>query len=209
MKSKSGIGTACKEAGILFGITLIAGLLLGFFYELTKEPIADQQRRAVREACAAVFPAASAFEQIEYAASEKLSEELAALGVTTGSVYLARSSGGSLLGYVIQSASRRGYGGDIVLYVGVSLDGTLNDVSILEISETPGLGMRAKDVLSPQFRGKKAGSFVYTKAGAKADNEIDAIANATITTRAFTDAVNGALQVARELNAQGAGGGNE
>lgn len=209
MKSKKGIGTACKEAGILFGITLIAGLLLGFFYELTKEPIAGQKQRAVQEACAAVFPAAFSFEQMEYAVPEKLSEELAVSGVTTGSVYLARSSGGSLLGYVIQTASRRGYGGDIVLYVGVSLDGTLNDVSILEISETPGLGMRAKDVLSPQFHGKKAESFVYTKAGAEADNEIDAIANATITTRAFTNAVNGALRVARELNAQGAGGGNE
>lgn len=209
MKSKSGIGAACKEAGILFGITLIAGLLLGFFYELTKEPIADQKQRAVQEACAAVFPVASSFEQMEYAVSAGLAEELAVSGVTTGSVYLARSSGGRLLGYVIQSASRRGYGGDIVLYVGVSLDGTLNDVSILEISETPGLGMRAKEVLSPQFHEKKADSFVYTKAGAKADNEIDAIANATITTKAFTNAVNGALRVAGELNAQGAGGGNE
>ena len=38
MKNKSDIGTMLKEAGILFAITLIAGLLLGFVYELTKEP---------------------------------------------------------------------------------------------------------------------------------------------------------------------------
>lgn len=36
-----------KEAGILFAITLIAGLLLGFVYELTKEPIRQQEEKAV------------------------------------------------------------------------------------------------------------------------------------------------------------------
>lgn len=44
-----------KEAGILFAITLIAGLLLGFVYELTKEPIRQQEEKAVQEACQAVF----------------------------------------------------------------------------------------------------------------------------------------------------------
>ena len=44
-----------KEAGILFAITLIAGLLLGFVYELTKEPIRLQEEKAVQEACQAVF----------------------------------------------------------------------------------------------------------------------------------------------------------
>ena len=37
-----------KEAGILFAITLIAGLLLGFVYELTKEPIRLQEEKAVQ-----------------------------------------------------------------------------------------------------------------------------------------------------------------
>lgn len=44
-----------KEAGILFAITLIAGLLLGFVYELTKEPIRLQEEKAVQEACRAVL----------------------------------------------------------------------------------------------------------------------------------------------------------
>ena len=38
MKNKNDIQAMLKEAGILFAITLIAGLLLGFVYELTKEP---------------------------------------------------------------------------------------------------------------------------------------------------------------------------
>lgn len=199
------VGEVLKEAGILFAITVIAGLLLGFVYELTREPIAEQERKAVQEACREVFQDASAFEAVEYVPSEGLQEQLAAEGVISGSAYRALDSDGNLLGYVVESISKRGYGGRLVLYAGVTLDGTFKGVSILEISETPGLGMRAEEVLVPQVRDKKVYSFTYTKTGAAADNEIDAITNATVTTRAFTNAVNGALYMAWELNAQEGG----
>lgn len=199
------VGEVLKEAGILFVITVIAGLLLGFVYELTREPIAEQERKAVQEACREVFQDASAFEAVEYVPSEGLQEQLAAEGVISGSAYRALDSDGNLLGYVVESISKRGYGGRLVLYAGVTLDGTFKGVSILEISETPGLGMRAEEVLVPQVRDKKVYSFTYTKTGAAADNEIDAITNATVTTRAFTNAVNGALYMAWELNAQEGG----
>ena len=55
MKNKNDIQAMLKEAGILFAITLIAGLLLGFVYELTKEPIRQQEEKAVQEACQAVL----------------------------------------------------------------------------------------------------------------------------------------------------------
>ena len=45
-----------KDAVILFAITLISGLILGFVYQITKEPIAAQEAKAIQEACAAVFP---------------------------------------------------------------------------------------------------------------------------------------------------------
>ena len=73
---------------------------------------------------------------------------------------------------------------------GILTDGSLGGVSILSISETAGLGMKAGEVLIPQFAEKKAQSFVYTKSGAVADNEIDAISGATITTKAVTNIVN-------------------
>ena len=47
MKNNKDIQVMLKEAGILFAITLIAGLLLGFVYELTKEPIRLQEEKAV------------------------------------------------------------------------------------------------------------------------------------------------------------------
>lgn len=202
---KNDIQDMLKEAGILFAITLIAGLLLGFVYELTKKPIAEQERKAVQEACAAVFQKASSFEALKYSPSEGLQEELANMGVIPGSAYAALGNDGSVLGYVIESTSRRGYGGLLVLYVGITLDGTLNGVSVLEISETPGLGMRAEEVLSPQFQGRRADIFIYTKTGAEADDEIDAITGATVTTKAFTSAVNGAVRMVWELNAVGGG----
>lgn len=64
---------------------------------------------------------------------------------------------------MIQTTTSEGYGGNIVLYVGIRLDGTVNDISILSISETPGLGMKAGDVLVPQFHNKNVKSFAYTK----------------------------------------------
>lgn len=205
MKNKSDISTMLKEAGILFAITLIAGLILGVVNELTKEPIRIQQEKAVSEACKAVFSEAVSFEELEYIPAEDLSEELSDMGVKLGKIYRALGGDESLLGYVLESTSTEGYGGNIVLYLGVALDGTLNDISILEISETPGLGMQAPEVLVPQFHDRKAESFLYTKSGASADNEIDAITSATITTKAVTNAVNGGLKVAQAMLEGGVG----
>jgi len=199
VKNKSDINVMLKEAGILFAITLIAGLLLGVVYELTKEPIRIQQEKAVQEACKAVFQAADSFEALDVSVDGALAEELAGTGVKVGKIFEALDAGGSSLGYVLESVSSEGYGGNIVLYLGVAKDGTLNDISILEISETPGLGMLAPDVLVPQFHEKHVENFIYTKTGAAAENEVDAISGATITTRAVTNAVNGGLKAARIL----------
>lgn len=212
MKNKSDVSTMLKEAGILFCITLIAGLLLGFVYELTKEPRRIQQEKAIQEACIAVFPDAEEqgielrFEDTGYVPDEALAAELAENNVRIGTVFSAYNSG-TLYGYVVESVSTKGYGGNIVLYVGVGLDGTVNGVSITEIKETAGLGMEAPNVLTPQFAGKRVDSFVYTKSGAAAENEVDVISGATITTKAVTNATNGGLKVALLL--LGGGAGNE
>lgn len=209
MKNKSDVSTMLKEAGILFCITLIAGLLLGFVYELTKEPRRIQQEKAIQEACIAVFPDAEEqgielrFEDTGYVPDETLAAELAENKVRIGTVFAAYNNN-TLYGYVVESVSAKGYGGDIVLYVGVGTDGIVNGVSITEISETAGLGMEAPNVLIPQFAGKKVESFVYTKNGAAAENEVDVISGATITTRAVTNAVNGGLKVALGLLKGGA-----
>lgn len=193
-----------KNAGILFAITLLAGIALGFVHELTKEPIAHQEQLRVQRACAEVFSQAGAFTEVDpmllpsavgsglaIAVVEGYNAET--LGAEVGKVYRALSQDGSLLGYVLKVTTKEGYGGSIELMVGITMEGSISGISILRISETPGLGMQAGDVLVPQFAGKTAEAFVYTKTGAAAENEIDAISGATITTRAVTNAVNAGL----------------
>ena len=205
MKNKNDIVTMLKEAGILFAITLIAGLVLGVVNEMTKEPIRIQEEKAVQEACRHVFGTADSFEEITYTPEADLAQELSGMGVKLGSIYRALGSDEAMQGYVVQSTSTEGYGGNIVLYLGVTNEGTLNDISILEISETAGLGMLAPDELVPQFHNKNVDSFTYTKTGAASEEEIDAISGATVTTKAVTNAVNGGLMAAQALLEGGAG----
>ena len=206
MEKNKDISTMLKEAGILFGITIFAGILLGFIYELTKDPIAIQEEKAKQDACRAVFAGASAFE--ETTDFDKVIEmQTFDEGVSIGKIYRAKSDAGETLGYVIESVSSKGYGGNIDLYIGIDTSGKIGGISILEISETAGLGMRAEEVLSPQFKDKNAVNFTYTKSGAASDDEIDAISGATVTTKAYTAAVNGAVTVFEKINE--GGGANE
>ena len=98
------------------------------------------------------------------------------------------------IGYAFTVTTSEGYGGDIQFAMGVQKDGTLNGISILSISETAGLGMKADtDDFKNQFRDKKVEKFQYTKTGAASEDEIDAISGATITTNAVTNGVNAGL----------------
>ena len=210
-EKKSGIGQMLAEAGILFAITLLSGILLGYVYELTKEPIRVQKENAIQEACRQVLPeaaqAGAEFRVIDYTPTEAQERQLAQNGVRIGTVYEAVAGDGSVTGYVVESTSSQGYGGKIVLYVGVSSGGQIGGVSVLEISETAGLGMEAPNVLTPQFAGRTAQNFTYTKSGSISEAEVDAISGATITTKAVVNAVNGAVMTAQQWM-QG-GGTNE
>lgn len=198
-RNHSELRTMLREAGILFAITLIAGILLGFVYELTKEPIRLQKEKEVKEACQAVFPQATSFSRLDsYVQTESLRQKLEENKVRIGTVFEAYSADGNLEGYVVESTSSGGYGGDITIYAGITLENKLDGISILEINETPGLGMNAQDVLVPQFSNKTVEIFTYTKTGSQSEGEIDAISGATRTTAAVTNAVNGALEAVRE-----------
>lgn len=183
-----------KNTGILLAITLIAGLLLGLVYQVTKDPIAEQEAKAKQEACQEVFADAASFEAVEVTAVDEGTWSSEGYGQeSVDEVMAALDSAGSTLGYVITVTTKEGYGGDIRFTMGVRTDGTVNGISLLAISETAGLGMQAEEVLKPQFAGKNVEKFAYSKSGAAADNEIDAISGATITTNAVTNGVNAGL----------------
>ena len=186
-----------KDAAILFAITLTAGLVLGFVYQLTKEPIAEQEWKAKQEAYREVFQEADSFEAVEDIGLERANAMLAEAGFSgqefTNLFQRACDAQGNTLGYVLTVTTHEGYGGDITFTMGLTNEGVLNGISILSISETPGLGMKAEKVLKPQFADKKVEQFTYTKTGAVDDTQIDAISGATITTNAVTSGVNAGL----------------
>ena len=191
-----------KDAGILFAITLVAGLLLGCVYQITKEPIARQEALAQENACREVFSDAESFE-----AAQTVLNEGGYSAASVNACQEAKDASGTVLGYVLTVTTHEGYGGDIQFTVGVRNDGTLNGISLLSISETAGLGMQAGEVLVPQFADKNAYPYVYTKTGSTADNEIDAISGATITTNAVTNGVNAGVYYFQTMLQQGAGEG--
>lgn len=180
-----------KNTVILTVITVIAGLGLGFVYGITQEPIAQAQEAAKKEAWQAVFPEAELTDfEAEEVDQDAAEEAVKALGInaTVDEVCTVGEEG-----YVITTTGKEGYGGDIQITVGIKADGTVNGISILSISETAGLGMKAAEPeFYGQYEGKQAEKFVVSKDGGDGE-PIDALSGATITSRAVTDAVNAAL----------------
>ena len=131
-----------KNTLILTIITVVAGLCLGFVFEITKKPIADSQEKAKKEAWQAVFPGAdlSEFKQIDVDqdVADKVINDLG-VNATIDEVCTVGDKG-----YVVTTTDGDGYGGDIQITVGIQKDGTISGISFLSISETAGLGMNAQ-----------------------------------------------------------------
>lgn len=185
-----------KNAMILTAITLVAGILLGFVYEITKEPIAKAQAQATAEAYQEVFASAESFTEYEGFDADYAKELLTEAGYEDDSIdsVVVASNGTEDLGYVITVTAHDGYGGDITFTIGITNDGMMNGISILSISETAGLGMKAtEESFSGQFANKATQVFSVTKTGATSEDEIDAISGATITSSAVSNGVNAGL----------------
>ena len=175
-------------------ITLIAGVLLGGVYEITKKPRAIQEEKSKNEAYSKVFNKADSFKNYKYD-KEKLKSYLKENGYNEKTVYvndavLAVDKNGETLGYVITITDKEGYGGDVSFTIGINNDGTINGISFLTLQETAGVGMKADLKFKDQFKGMKAEKIEYIKSGKKNENQIDAISGATITTNAVTNGVN-------------------
>ncbi len=197
-----------KDSLVLFIITLVAGVALGFVYEITKESRAEQAEIKKNNAYKAVFEEYEEYKDLDFA---KVSfNELDIMTITglddnlnkagySKSVAIVDGvaelvSGNNTYGYVITVTSKEGYGGDIQFTVGFDMNGKVTGISMLSISETAGLGMKAKEKeFLNKYVGKSGGSFVVDKDNTSgATNEIDAISGATVTTRAVTKGVNAA-----------------
>ena len=97
------IRSMLKDAGIIVAITLIAGLVLGGVYPLTKEPIAEQKLLKKQKACQEVYAEAASFAEAEGFDTEAAASVLAAEypSQDIDEVMLAQDGAGNTLGYVL------------------------------------------------------------------------------------------------------------
>lgn len=184
------------DALILTAFTVVLGFILGLVYGVTKEPIAAADAATAQAAYQEVFKDAATFET--YADFDK--DAAASLMGENGyedeitDVQVAQDESGNPLGYVITVIAKDGSQANITFSVGIANDGTVNGYSITSISETPGLGDKAKnEEFSSQFAGKQVESFNVVKQTPASDNEIESISGATITSKAMANGVNACI----------------
>ncbi len=161
------------DALILTVFTVVIGFILGLVYEITKDPIAKAEEATAQAAYKAVFEDADSFSTYDFDAEAAAS--------------LLEQNGYSV-------TAKDGSQGNITFSVGIKNDGTVNGYSVTSMSETPGLGDKAKtEDFSKQYKNKNVDSFTVVKQAPSADNEIEAISGATITSKAMTNGVNACI----------------
>ena len=190
--------TLLNMTAVLFGITLVASAGVGAVNLITAEPIAQAELAAKNAALEQVLPA------FEATASETLTID--ELPIT---VYTA-TSGDATVGYAVETKSKQGFGGVVSLMVGFTPEGEVVNVNVLKQAETPGLGTKMADEGNPllaSIRGQRLEDKKLVDgrlAVAKDGGDVDALTAATISSRAYVDAVNRAWMAYKSV-ATGAG----
>ena len=162
-------------------ITAVSSASLGFLHQLTKEPKSIAEKIKQNFAIQRVLPehnnepSADAFVVGCFDCDDQLT------------CYPA-SQNGELVGIAVDTWTMNGYSGLVRLMVGFDKTGNIINISVLEQRETPGLGTKMADAeFKDQYKGKNP---CRNNLAVKKDHgEIDAITAATISSRAFSEAV--------------------
>ena len=154
-------------------ITAVSALALGFINSTTAPIIEENAKAQMGDALMVVMnTAVPPFEE----AGE--------------GVYIAKDASGNVIGYCVQEFSSGFDPSPIEMLVGMNADGTVRKVHIIAMSETPGLGTRARDEqFLKQFEGRSGTGEV----------PVDAISGATVTSKAVAKGVQRALIRADEI----------
>ncbi len=166
---------------MLLSLTIIAVLsagLLAWVKTITDEPIRLAEEKKQTEALQQVLPA---FDQIETEQDED------------GMVYKAYKNN-KWVGTAVQCASM-GFNGDVVIMVGFDNHSQVIDYVVLQQAETPGLGTKMVDWFKNALIGRTMdinNPFTVKQDG----GDVQAITAATISSRAFLQAVNNAYRIA-------------
>jgi electron transport complex protein RnfG len=173
---------------VLAVFAAMACVMLAFVYTGTSEIIKQRQEADLQAILEDIFYDADSFEPVDGIVSPDAA-------VTIERAYKALQNG-NLVGAALR-LSRASYNGPIITMVGVSVDGTITGVRILEHSDTPGLGANAasdayfvdrakKITFYGQFTGKSVNDLFEVK------RDVAVITASTITSRAVALSVKAA-----------------
>lgn len=161
-------------------VTAVSAVALGFVYQWTKEPIA-QARLATQ---------LKAIESVMSGYDNNPVEEKFFLPTASGDslACFPGKKGGISMGVAIKTKSSKGYSGDIWLMVGLDTAGTIRNIVVIEHKETPGLGskMTGEKFLRQFLDVNPTTTDLRVK---KDGGSVDAISGATISSRAFSEAI--------------------
>jgi len=162
-------------------ISALASTLLAYVYSLTKDPIELANKQKKIEALSMVMPE---FDNSPLDESIKVKSDGDSLVCYIG------KKGDEIIGIAIESYTNIGFSGYISVMVGFKPDGTIFNTVVLQHAETPGLGDKMdkeKSEWSNQFNDKNPKDFILKVK--KDGGSVDAITAATISSRAYCDAV--------------------
>lgn len=174
-----------RLAVTLLAITAVTALLLGIVNYFTAPVIQKIQDEKKAAAMSAVLQA-DEYPKVEGFVS---TASTSAAGTGTVTALYEAVQGGNTLGYVAEVTSN-GFGGAVSMVVGVTTDGAVTGVSVVDHSETQGVGSKvvnSQEVLS-QFAGLSGEITVNS-----GENKIDGVSGATVSSKAVTAGVNAAV----------------
>lgn len=180
--------TLVNMTAVLFVITLVASAGVGVVNMITEEPIEVANKNTAAQLVKEVLP-----EGVEIAPADTLlNVKGSVVAVSVGTL------DGEVAGYAVSAPSltRDGFNGKISLMVGFTPDGHIYNIRVLQQNETPGLGTNMAvegNKLYASFFDKQTGEgkdparmkLAVTKDG----GEVDALTAATISSRAYVNAV--------------------
>lgn len=174
---------------VLLLITLVASASVGAVYQLTIEPIRKSKFEKLNKAIIDVLPEFTSL-------APEIKVEIDGESIT---IYPALNNQDTI-GYAIESFSKNGFGGMIKILVGFTANGTIYSTEVISHSETPGLGDKMdlkKSNFPLQFKDKNPATY---KLSVKKDGgDVDAITAATISSRAFTNAIDNAYKALQQV----------
>ncbi len=170
--------TLFHMVAVLFPVTLVASAGVGAVNMITADAIAEANALATTQAVQNVLPE---FDNTEI--SEQTIDDMTIV------VYTA-TKGSDTVGYAVETMSKNGFGGAIRLMVGFGADGKILNVNVLQQAETPGLGTKMADEGNPLLASiQNKNSWEVDFKVKKDGGELDALTAATISSRAYYEAV--------------------